>query len=176
LNAEEVQLYTDVPGVCSADPMLFPGTVTHTHLSFDQAARAAHHGLKLLYSTTIEPAQQAGIPVRILDAANPEASSTIIGVHGVEFAPIVIISERDDSADYVGSAPEGHVCISVVLAQPSKVLSAVGDLAGRFKDGDSWHVMADPLEQVVELHVPAETARQLAQQLHSILIGTQHED
>jgi aspartate kinase len=154
LEAESVTLFTDVEGVRTADPHRFEHTSVHPRLSYDQAALAAGHGLKLLYATTMEPAKRAGIPVHIRSAQKPDGEHTEIGLQGAEPTPIVILAE-------------GRV--SVVLANQAKVLQAVGLLAAEVQGAESWHLVANPEEHAVELTVPPLSAEPIARRLHEWL-------
>ncbi|MCO6466129.1 MAG: hypothetical protein J5I53_05900 [Bradyrhizobiaceae bacterium] len=168
LHADEVRLYTDVAGVCSADPKVFPNAVTHSVLSFDQARIAAHQGLKLLYATAIEPAQQAAIPVRILDASKPDRA-TMIGGNGVPYAPIVILPDASGSNGTDSDTTQTVVCI--VLANTAMVLQCLGRLSTMFSDSASWEIAILPDQQRVELRLPAESAHTIAQYIHNELVS-----
>ena len=170
LKASEVRIYTDVSGVCTADPKLFADTRIHAQLSFEQAAIAAHYGLKLLYSTTIEPAQKAGIPVRIINASAPDVGTTI-GVLGKSYAPIVIVPEQTPTSESL-DGEQLLESIVVVLANQAEVMSCLGALASEFSDSLSWHVHVNPSEQAVTLRLPSNTAMVIAEKIHSYLKGT----
>lgn len=169
VKAQQVRIYTDVSGVCSADPKTFPDAITHTHLSFEQAAIAAHHGLKLLYTTTIEPANNAGIPVHIINATQPERS-TVIGMQASAYAPIIIVPQEAPS-DGTDDNTERRT-LHVVLANQSAMLTCLGALAAEHQNSNTWHVLADPDHQVVTLHLPATSFLTVAKQIHHFLIRT----
>jgi len=78
LGAEEIQIWTDVDGMLTADPRMVPGTRVVPHLSFDEAAELAYFGAKVLHPSTILPAVRRDIPVRILNSHRPEAPGTRI--------------------------------------------------------------------------------------------------
>lgn len=170
LQATEVRIYTDVSGVCTADPKLFADTRIHPQLSFEQAAIAAHHGLKLLYSTTIEPAQKAGIPVRIINASARDRG-TVIGRLGARYAPIVIVPEQPRNIDFPDNTPALE-SIVIVLANQAEVIRCLGALASEFSDSALWHVNVNPSEQAVTLRLPSNTAMAIAEKIHSYLTST----
>jgi len=79
LDAVEIQIWTDVPGVLTADPRVVPEARTIGRLTYAEAAELAYFGAKVLHPRTIEPAVARGIPVRILDSRHPGGSSTLVG-------------------------------------------------------------------------------------------------
>lgn len=77
-EANEIQIWTDVSGVLSADPRKFQNTQTLDFLSFDQMRRLAFFGAKVLHPDTILPALNANIPVKILNTFDPNQKGTLI--------------------------------------------------------------------------------------------------
>lgn len=78
LGAEEIQIWTDVDGMLTADPRLIPGAHVVNQLSFAEASELAHFGAKVLHPATILPAVSKNIPVRILNSQNASAPGTRI--------------------------------------------------------------------------------------------------
>lgn len=78
LDADEVQIWTDVPGVLSADPRQVPEARVVPQISYDEAQELAHFGAKVLHPRTIRPAVTRGIPVRILSTFAPEEPGTLV--------------------------------------------------------------------------------------------------
>jgi aspartate kinase len=78
LDADEVQIWTDVPGVLSADPRQVPDARVIPGISYDEAQELAHFGAKVLHPRTIRPAVARGIPVRILSTFAPEKPGTLV--------------------------------------------------------------------------------------------------
>jgi aspartate kinase len=65
-RAEEIQIWTDVPGIMRADPKVVDDPQVVPAMHFEEAAELAFFGAKVLHPRTIEPARKAGIPVRVL--------------------------------------------------------------------------------------------------------------
>lgn len=82
INAEEVQIWTDIDGMHNNDPRIVPNTRPIATLSFDEAAELAYFGAKILHPCSIRPAQRFNIPVRLLNSQDPEAHGTLI--NGIE--------------------------------------------------------------------------------------------
>jgi aspartate kinase len=78
LDADEVQIWTDVPGVLSADPRQVKDARVVPQISYDEAQELAHFGAKVLHPRTIRPAVTRGIPVRILSTFAPEEPGTLV--------------------------------------------------------------------------------------------------
>jgi aspartate kinase len=78
LSAEEIQIWTDVDGMLTADPRIVNAPRVVPQLSFDEASELAYFGAKVLHPSTILPAVGLGIPVRILNSLRPEAAGTLI--------------------------------------------------------------------------------------------------
>lgn len=78
INAEEIQIWTDIDGMHNNDPRFVEGTTPVHHLHFEEAAELAYFGAKILHPTCVQPAKQHNIPVRLLSTMNPEAEGTLI--------------------------------------------------------------------------------------------------
>lgn len=78
LNCREIQIWTDVNGVYSADPRVIKDAKLIWQLSYQEAAELAMFGAKVLHPRTIQPAVKAGIPVRVLNTFNIENKGTLI--------------------------------------------------------------------------------------------------
>ena len=78
IDAAEIQIWTDVDGMLTADPRIVDDAEVVPHLSFAEAAELAYFGAKVLHPSTIFPAVSRNIPVRILNSHRPEAQGTLI--------------------------------------------------------------------------------------------------
>ena len=79
IGASEIQIWTDVTGVLTADPRVVPHAYTVENLSYGEAAELAYFGAKVLHPKTIHPAIVNAIPVRICNSRRPEAQGTVVG-------------------------------------------------------------------------------------------------
>ena len=118
LEADEIQIWTDIDGMHNNDPRIVEGTVPVRQLNFDEAAELAYFGAKILHPTCIQPAKFAGVPVRLLNTMDPTAPGTIINN---DFIPgkIKAVAARD-----------GNVCIQITS---SRMLLAYGFLRKVFE-------------------------------------------
>ena len=78
IDASEIQIWTDVDGMLSADPRVIAAPRLITQLSFAEAAELAYFGAKVLHPSTILPAVERNIPVRILNSWKPDGAGTLI--------------------------------------------------------------------------------------------------
>ncbi len=78
IDAGEIQIWTDVDGMLTADPRIVATPRVVDHLSFAEASELAYFGAKVLHPSTILPAVAASIPVRILNSRRPDVAGTLI--------------------------------------------------------------------------------------------------
>jgi aspartate kinase len=78
LNAGEIQIWTDVNGVMTADPRIVPEARTIPEISYTEAAELAYYGAKVLHPKTILPAIERGIGLRVLNTFQPDHPGTLI--------------------------------------------------------------------------------------------------
>ena len=78
LEADEIQIWTDVDGMMTADPRVVKDAVVLPEVSFQEASELAYFGAKVLHPMTIAPAVEKNIPVRILNTMAPDRQGTII--------------------------------------------------------------------------------------------------
>jgi len=96
LPAEEIQIWTDVDGLMSADPRLVSGARTLAQVSFAEAADLAFYGARVLHPASIAPAARLRIPVRVLNSMRPDRAGTLIldGPPPTGSAPVAVTSRR----------------------------------------------------------------------------------
>jgi aspartate kinase len=78
IGADEIQIWTDVDGMLTADPRVIGAPRLVPQLSFAEAAELAYFGAKVLHPSTIRPAVERDIPVRILNSRRPDGTGTLI--------------------------------------------------------------------------------------------------
>src|SRR6185369_3273671 len=78
VGAREIQIWTDVDGMLSADPRVVPGARLLPEVSFQEASELAYFGAKVLHPLTIKPAVEKDIPVKILNTFAPDNQGTTI--------------------------------------------------------------------------------------------------
>lgn len=78
LNAGEIQIWSDVDGILSADPSIIPYARPLKNMTFDEACELAYFGARVLHPSTIQPALEKGILVRVLNSNLPEEPGTRI--------------------------------------------------------------------------------------------------
>ncbi|HXI00884.1 MAG TPA: aspartate kinase [Sphingobacteriaceae bacterium] len=118
INAEEVQIWTDIDGMHNNDPRVVKGTKPIARLSFDEAAELAYFGAKILHPQSVFPAQKYKIPVRLLNTMQPSAPGTLIASES-EKGKIKSIAAKDG--------------ITAIKIQSSRMLLAYGFLRRVFE-------------------------------------------
>jgi aspartate kinase len=78
LDAEDIQIWTDVDGILTADPTIVSGARRIKVMSFNEAAELAYFGARVLHPETILPAVRKNIPVHVLNSRRPESPGTMI--------------------------------------------------------------------------------------------------
>ena len=95
INAEEIQIWTDIDGMHNNDPRYVEGTSPVRQLNFEEAAELAYFGAKILHPTCILPAKLNNIPVRLLNTMQPEAPGTLIS-NAMEKGRIKAVAAKDN--------------------------------------------------------------------------------
>ena len=129
VGAEEVQIWTDVDGVMTADPRVVEKPATLPEISFEEAAEMAHFGAKVLHPMTIEPAIRLGIPIYVLDSTHPERKGT--GIFGKERIP--------DGVKSVSSKEN----IQVINIFSTKMINVSGFLSRVFRVFNDFGISVD---------------------------------
>jgi aspartate kinase len=78
LGVQEIQIWTDVDGLMTADPRAVPAARRLSKISFPEAADLAYYGARVLHPASVAPAVEQNIPVRILNSMNPDGPGTAI--------------------------------------------------------------------------------------------------
>jgi aspartokinase/homoserine dehydrogenase 1 len=78
LGAEEVEIWTDVDGIFTADPRQVRNAFPIDSISYEEAMELSHFGAKVIYPPTIQPALERGIPIRVKNTFNPGFHGTLI--------------------------------------------------------------------------------------------------
>src|ERR1039457_4061986 len=89
IGAEEIQIWTDVDGMLTADPTILPGGYRVKTISFAEAAELAYFGAKVLHPATVVPAVEKNIPVMILNSRRPDVTGTRITAESVHCENVV---------------------------------------------------------------------------------------
>ena len=127
---DEIQIWTDVDGMLTADPRVVSTPRLVPQLSFAEASELAYFGAKVLHPSTILPAVSKNIPVRILNSRRPEVAGTMITADG-----------RGDSGTLTALACKRGV--TVVDITSTRMLMAHGFLRRLFEVFERFKVPVD---------------------------------
>ena len=128
INASEIQIWTDIDGFHNNDPRFVEDTQVIRELSFDEAAELAYFGAKILHPSTINPAREKNIPVRLKNTMNPEDIGTLI-------------TANSKYEDYKAVAAKDG--ISVIRIHSARMLMAYGFLRKVFEIFESHKTPID---------------------------------
>ncbi len=128
IDADEIQIWTDIDGMHNNDPRVVDKTEAVRQLHFDEAAELAYFGAKILHPTCVLPAKYAGIPVRLLNTMDPEAPGTIINNDTVT-GKIKAIAAKDN--------------ITAIKIKSSRMLLATGFLRKVFDIFERYQTAID---------------------------------
>ena len=128
LNAEEIQIWTDIDGMHNNDPRVVDKTAPVHQLHFEEAAELAYFGAKILHPTCVQPAKYAGIPVRLLNTMQPDAEGTTIS-NKTEYGKIKAVAAKDN--------------IIAIKIKSSRMLLATGFLRKVFEIFESYQTPID---------------------------------
>lgn len=106
INAERLEIWTDVAGVFSANPNQVDNARVIRQLSYQEAQEMASAGAKVLHPRSIRPAQKNNIPIHIRSTLNPELAGTVIGASTEQYGMVKAITAKSKvtllSLDSVG--------------------------------------------------------------------------
>lgn len=128
INAEEIQIWTDIDGMHNNDPRIVEKTEAVRQLHFEEAAELAYFGAKILHPTCVQPAKFAGIPVRLLNTMDPKAPGTIIN-NDIVAGKIKAVAAKDN--------------ITAIKIKSSRMLLATGFLRKVFEIFESYQTPID---------------------------------
>jgi len=94
LGARRVEIWTDVPGMFSANPRQVPDARLLTRLDYEEAQEIATTGAKVLHPRCIHPCRDANVPIWIRDTAHPQQEGTVIARDAVTVPGVKAISSR----------------------------------------------------------------------------------
>ena len=128
LNAEEIDIWTDIDGMHNNDPRIVDKTEAVRQLNFEEAAELAYFGAKILHPTCVQPAKYASIPVRLKNTMFPDAEGTIINNVLVK-GKIKAVAAKDN--------------ITAIKIKSSRMLLATGFLRKVFEIFESYQTPID---------------------------------
>jgi len=128
IQAEEIQIWTDIDGMHNNDPRIVKNTFPIRELSFAEAAELAYFGAKILHPSTITPAKIKGVPVRLKNTMEPSAYGTLISQKSTD-VEIKAISAKDN--------------ITAIYIHSTRMLNAYGFLKRVFEIFEKYKTPVD---------------------------------
>lgn len=131
LGASEIQIWTDVDGMLTADPRIISNVQVVPHLSFGEASELAYFGAKVLHPATIQPAVGQNIPVRILNSKRPQDARG------------TLITRERPASERLLTAVASKKSVTVVDITSTRMLMAHGFLAKIFQTFEQHRTAVD---------------------------------
>jgi len=151
LGAEEIQIWTDVDGVMTADPTIQSDARRLRVMSFAEASELAYFGARVLHPSTMLPAVKSNIPIRVLNSHRPDVEGTLV------------VSECPPSTTTVKSIAYKED-ITVVDIRSTRMLMAHGYLAKIFEVFDRLETPVDMVStSEVEVSLTIDRTERLAE-------------
>ncbi|MCB0558741.1 MAG: aspartate kinase [Lewinellaceae bacterium] len=175
LDAEDMTIWKDVPGVLTADPRLFENVVKLDRLSYKEAIEMTYYGAKVIHPKTIKPLQNKSIPLYVKSFIEPEGEGTLVSDEVEDNYPPMVAVEPDQCLLQISTrdfsfVAEHHISymfkliadlrIQVNMMQNSAIsfnicINDIDDKADRFAEllKDKFKVMLDRgLEMITVRH------------------------
>ena len=128
INASEIQIWTDINGFHNNDPRFVQNTKVIREISFDEAAELAYFGAKILHPSSVNPAREKNIPVRLKNTLNPEDEGTLI-TSNTFFEDYKAVAAKDG--------------ISVIRIKSDRMLMAYGFIRKVFEIFEAYKTPVD---------------------------------
>lgn len=151
INADEIQIWTDIDGMHNNDPRFVEKTTPVRQLHFEEAAELAYFGAKILHPTCIQPAKLGNIPVRLLNTMEPSAPGTLIS-NNTEADKIKAVAAKDG--------------ITAIKIKSSRMLLAHGFMRKVFEIFETYQT---PVDMVTTSEVGVSVTIDNTKKLHEIL-------
>lgn len=130
LEADELQIWTDVTGVMTCDPRICSDARTIPVLSYEEAAELAYFGAKVLHPKTIKPAVDHGIPVRVCNTFEPDATGTMV------------IARSGEAPNKIKSIAHKNG-ITILRITSARMLGSYGFMSAVFQVFDRYRTVID---------------------------------
>lgn len=114
LDADRIEIWTDVDGIQSADPRKIADTQRIDRVSYDEASEMAYLGARVLHPLTIEPARRRNIPVHVLNSMSPDAPGSVVTHECVAAGPKTVAVK--DDIDYLEITSPKIVGVTAMFA------------------------------------------------------------
>lgn len=151
LQAQEIQIWTDIDGMHNNDPRIVSNTRPIAELSFGEAAELAYFGAKILHPQSVFPAQRFNVPVRLLNTMDPSARGTLIS------------NKRSEGDVKSIAAKDGIIAINILS---SRMLMAYGFLRRVFEIFERYKT---PIDMITTSEVAVSLTIDMTVHLEEIL-------
>lgn len=158
LNADALQIWTDVPGIMTTNPKDVKSARTIPEMSYEAAFLLASHGAKVLYAPTVEPAKNAGIDIQILNSFKPEQNGTIIRNY----------KNQNTEGKWIGIAKkeDGQVSTITIVADGPIPKASIDDIQTKLHKNDIQITETEHHDDYIIIRLPSHLAMDALETLH----------
>lgn len=154
INASEIQIWTDINGFHNNDPRFVSNTRVLREISFDEAAELAYFGAKILHPSSVNPAREKNIPVRLKNTMNPQDEGTLI-TSGTIWEDYKAVAAKDG--------------ISVIRIKSDRMLMAYGFIRKVFEIFEAYKTPVDMVTtSEVSVSITVDSSRFLKEIEHDL--------
>ena len=141
IRARLVEIWTDVPGIMTANPKVVPTARTIRNISYRSAQELSHFGAKVIYPPTIQPVVEEGIPIYVRDTFDPEGGSTLVEKYPPQGTEDVLGISNSDNIALISLEGSGMVGIPGFSSRLFDALSRAGINIILITQASSVHTM-----------------------------------
>ena len=141
IRARLVEIWTDVPGIMTANPKVVPTARTIRNISYRSAQELSHFGAKVIYPPTIQPVVEEGIPIYVKDTFDPEGGCTLVEKYPPQGADDVLGISNSDNIALISLEGSGMVGIPGFSSRLFDALSRAGINIILITQASSVHTM-----------------------------------
>ena len=169
LDADEIQIWTDVDGVLTADPRIVKEARTLAELTYSEAAELAYFGAKVLHPKTMLPAIDLGIPISVRNTFNPAFAGTRIVAQAVNVGTVKALTVIRGLA-LITVAGRGMMGVPGIAARTFAAVAAQGANVLMISQASSEQSICFVLPEPDAAHVVAALESAFAGEIHRRLI------
>ncbi len=167
LGVHEIEIWTDVDGMMTADPRKVGAAFTIPSISYAEAMELTHFGAQVIYPPSLQPAFAKNIPIRVLNTFNRQFSGTVISKEPTESPYIITGISSIDSLALVNVQGSGMIGVAGVSAKLFTVLAKEKISVVLISQASSEHSICFAIDPQVASKVDKILAKEFAQAIES---------
>ena len=167
LDVQEIEIWTDVDGMMTADPRKVGAAFTIPSISYAEAMELTHFGAKVIYPPSLQPAFAKNIPIRVLNTFNRQFSGTVVSKEPTASPYIITGISSIDELALVNVQGSGMIGVAGVSAKLFTVLAKEKISVVLISQASSEHSICFAIDPQVASKVDKILAKEFAQEIES---------